>query len=75
MVEVNMNEHNTKINALTETLIFEITKALALPPTRMNRKIVGLLVGKAARQFSELAGSGSGCRARRPGSRRALASS
>ena len=55
MLEVNMNEHNANINALTETLIFEITKALALPQTQTVRKTVRLLAGKAAQQFSELA--------------------
>lgn len=50
-----MNKHNTNVNALTETLIFEITKALALPQTQTIRKTVRLLAGKAARQFSELA--------------------
>ncbi|MGZ9220824.1 MAG: 1-acyl-sn-glycerol-3-phosphate acyltransferase [Anaerolineales bacterium] len=50
-----MNKHNTNINALTETLIFEITKALALPQTQTVRKIVGLLAGKATLRFSELA--------------------
>lgn len=51
----NMDGFNAKVNSLQETLIFEITKALALPPTQANRKIVGLLVGKAARRFSQLA--------------------
>src|SRR5688572_28046530 len=55
MVEVNMNEHHANINTLTETLIFEITKALALPQTQTVRKTVRLLAGEAARQFSELA--------------------
>ena len=50
-----MNEHTAKVNFLTETLIFEITKALALPQTHRNKKMVGLLVGRAARRFSELA--------------------
>lgn len=50
-----MDEYTAKVNSLQETLIFEITKALALPQTPLNRKIVGLLAGKAAGQFSELA--------------------
>ena len=50
-----MNKHNANIDALTETLIFEITKALALPRTQTARTIIGLLAGKAARRFSELA--------------------
>ena len=50
-----MNEHNANIDALTETLIAEITKALALPQTSTVRKIIRLLAGKAARRFSQLA--------------------
>lgn len=50
-----MNKHNPNIDALTETLIFEITKALALPQTQTTRTIIGLVAGKAARRFSELA--------------------
>src|SRR5688500_7958367 len=50
-----MITHNPNVNALTETLIVEITKALGLPQTQTIRKIVGLLAGKAARRFSELA--------------------
>lgn len=54
-IDMNMDEYATKLNSLTETLIVEITKALALPQTQTVRKITGLLAGKAARQFSELA--------------------
>jgi hypothetical protein len=50
-----MNEHNANIDALTETLIAEITKALALPQTSTVSKIIRLLAGKAARRFSQLA--------------------
>lgn len=50
-----MNAYNAKVNSLTETLIFEIIKALALPQTRNVRRAVGVLVGKAARKYSELA--------------------
>jgi hypothetical protein len=50
-----MNKPTLKVDALTETLIFEITKALALPQTQTVRKIVRLLAGKAAHRFSELA--------------------
>jgi hypothetical protein len=52
---MNMDEYATKLNSLTETLIVEITKALALPQTQTVRKITRLLAGKAARRFSELA--------------------
>lgn len=50
-----MNEYNAKVKSLTQILIFEITKALALPQTRMSRMIVRLFAGKAARRFSEIA--------------------
>jgi len=50
-----MDEYTSKLNSLTETLIFEITKALALPQTQIVRRIIRLLAGKAARRFSELA--------------------
>ena len=53
--DINMNEHNVNIDALTETLIAEITKALALPQTSTVRKIIRLLAGKAARRFAQLA--------------------
>jgi hypothetical protein len=52
---MNLPEYTAKVNSLTETLIFEITRALALPQTSSNRKIIALLAGKAARRFSELA--------------------
>ena len=50
-----MDQYTTELNSLTETLIFEITKALALPQTQTVRQIIRLLVGKAAQRFSELA--------------------
>ena len=49
-----MDEYTVRVNSLKDTLIFEITKALALPKTHMNRKIISFLAGKAARRFSEL---------------------
>jgi hypothetical protein len=52
---ISMNKYNTNTNALTETLVFEIIKALALPQTQMVREIIGLLAGQPARRFSELA--------------------
>jgi hypothetical protein len=52
---MNLTEYTAKVNSLTETLIFEMTKALALPQTPRNRKLIGLLAAKAARRFSELA--------------------
>ncbi|HET9587917.1 MAG TPA: 1-acyl-sn-glycerol-3-phosphate acyltransferase [Anaerolineales bacterium] len=50
-----MNKHASKVSSLTESLTFEITKALALPQTQLNRKIIRLFAGNAARRFSELA--------------------
>jgi hypothetical protein len=40
---------------LTETLVDEITKALALPRTKPIRSLIAALVGKPIRGFSELA--------------------
>jgi hypothetical protein len=42
-------------NLLNESLINEIVKALALPPTRRIRKIIAWLTGKALHRFIELA--------------------
>jgi hypothetical protein len=50
-----MKDHRPSSEALAGTLIFELTKALALPQTQTIRKLVSLIAGKAARQFSELA--------------------
>lgn len=43
------------IQALADMLIFELSKAMALPPTRQVLQTTRLLFGKAARRFSELA--------------------
>jgi len=50
-----MNEHIVLTNALTENLVYEITKALALPQTHGVRKIIASMTGKAIRRFTELA--------------------
>jgi hypothetical protein len=50
-----MTDHTTPAYALTENLVYEITKALALPQTQGIRKIIALLTGRAIRRFSELA--------------------
>lgn len=42
-------------NALTETLVYEINKALALPRTKAIRKMIAALFGKPIRRFAELA--------------------
>ena len=38
-----------EIHALTETLIYELIKAFALPKTRLTDKFIRLTFGKAAR--------------------------
>ena len=50
-----MNEHTALVHTLTENLVYEITKALALPQTQLVRRIIALLTGKAIRRFTELA--------------------
>ena len=50
-----MNEHVALANILTENLVYEITKALALPQTQPIRKIIALLAGRAIQEFTELA--------------------
>src|SRR5436190_18111484 len=50
-----MNEHITLTDILTENLVSEMTKALALPQTPRVRNIMSSLTGKAIRRFTELA--------------------
>jgi hypothetical protein len=50
-----MNEHIIFTDILTENLISEMTKALALPQTPRVRNIMSSLTGKAIRRFTELA--------------------
>jgi hypothetical protein len=50
-----MNENIALTNVLTENLVYEITKALALPQTPGIRKIIALLTGKAIQRFTRLA--------------------
>lgn len=50
-----MAEHNPLTGTLTENLTSEMTKALALPQTRMVRKMIAMLTGRAIHSFSELA--------------------
>jgi hypothetical protein len=45
---------NIEIQALTDALIFDMTKALALPQTERARRVVRMIFGKAARRFAEL---------------------
>lgn len=48
-----MNQPLTDV--LTENLVYEIAKALALPPTPRIRKIIASLTGRAIQGFTELA--------------------
>lgn len=50
-----MEENIALTNTLTENLVIELTKALALPQTPTMRRIVASLAGKALRRFTELA--------------------
>ena len=50
-----MAEHNPLTGSLTEKLISEMMKALALPQTRTVRKVIAVLTGRALCSFSELA--------------------
>jgi hypothetical protein len=52
---MGMNEHPTLTNLLTENLVYEMTKALALPQRESVRKILAFLTGKAMKRFAELA--------------------
>jgi hypothetical protein len=50
-----MTDNATLARTLTENLVYEITKALALPQTPGIRKIIALLTGKAIQRFTEVA--------------------
>jgi hypothetical protein len=52
---MGMNEHTALSNLLTENLVYEITKALALPQTQWVRKLIAALASKAIQGFTELA--------------------
>ncbi|RPJ27317.1 MAG: hypothetical protein EHM33_08395, partial [Chloroflexi bacterium] len=52
---MGMNDRTPFANALTGNLVYELTKALALPQTKAVRKIIAALTGKAIRRFAELA--------------------
>ena len=61
-----MDEHTALTYLLTENLVTELTKALALPPTPLIRKIIASLAGKAIRGFAHL-GSDLDCVVEREG--------
>jgi 1-acyl-sn-glycerol-3-phosphate acyltransferase len=50
-----MNDRLTFAHTLTENLVCELTKALALPQTKVVRKVIASLAGKAIRGFAQLA--------------------
>jgi hypothetical protein len=43
-----------EIHALTETLIYELVKAFALPPSNLANRLIRLIFGKAARATAEV---------------------
>lgn len=50
-----MSAFEQEIQTLSNTLIYELTKAMALPQTERVKSIVRMVFGRAARKFSELA--------------------
>ncbi|MGZ9223739.1 MAG: 1-acyl-sn-glycerol-3-phosphate acyltransferase, partial [Anaerolineales bacterium] len=50
-----MNQQTALTDLLRENLVYEITKALALPQTQRVRKLIASLTGKAIQGFTELA--------------------
>ena len=49
-----MNTRNNEIHTLTETLVFELTKAFALPQTDRAKSVVRFFFGRAARSAAEV---------------------
>lgn len=49
-----MNNHDEEIRTLQETLIYELTKAFALPQTRTAKSIIRACFGRAARTAAEV---------------------
>lgn len=49
-----MTDLELEIQTLSESLIFEMNKALALPQTERARRFLRLVFGRAARRFAEL---------------------
>lgn len=52
---MSRTDRATLTHTLTENLVYEITKALALPQMQGIRKIIALFTNKAIRQFVEIA--------------------
>lgn len=53
--EMGMDKHVALTDVLTENLVIELTKALALPQTEMVRKMIASLTRKPIRRFTQLA--------------------
>jgi len=49
-----MTMNITDIHTLTDTLIYELTKAFALPQTRRAKRVIRLIFGRAARAASKI---------------------
>lgn len=49
-----MNTHTNEIQDLSKTLIFEMTKAFALPQTESAKLIIRMIFGRAARTAAEI---------------------
>lgn len=49
-----MSDINAEVRRLSEALIYELTKALALSQTGFGKKIIRMLLAKPARMFAEL---------------------
>ena len=49
-----MNSHTEEIHTLQETLIYELTKALALPQKAWAKNIVRAVFGKATQAAAEV---------------------
>jgi hypothetical protein len=49
-----MSDLETEVQTLANTLIYEMTNALALPQTRTTKQVIRMIFGKAAQRFAEL---------------------
>ena len=49
-----MSNLETEVQTLANTLIFEMTNALALPQTQKTKQVIRMIFGKAAQRFAEL---------------------
>ena len=49
-----MNKHDDEIHTLKETLIYELTKAFALPQNAWAKNIVRIMFGQVAQAAAEI---------------------